>query len=221
MHNVPIGPLALALAAGAAGAAVASSLILSKTTPDSVTIAPVDTEVEARLRDLADQNQALRDRLAALESRPRTARRMPARQAADPVFEKEVRTFMAEVETHGARPVALSDSVRTTLETIRGEERAAKDEIRRQRRSEWVSGYITKLSPQLQLSAVQASEMEVLFLEKAESDAHLTTLWEQGVPREELGEIKVASQEVLNLGIQGVLSAEQFEIYNTQLATKR
>jgi len=71
------------------------------------------------------------------------------------------------------------------------------------------------------LSAVQASEMEVLFLEKAESDANLTTLWEQGVPREELGEIKVASQEVLNQGIQEVLSDEQLEVYNTQLATKR
>ncbi len=218
MLNTSLIGLLVALAGGAASAALTVLVLSSSGSPDVGARPGPDADVTAQIRQLTEQNHALLDRVAALESRPQATVRRPARQAADPAIEEEVRSLLAQMEEEASSPVTVEEKVRRTIESIRGEERAAKDEIARQHTEEWVRGQVAKLTPTLQLTPSQATAVEGLLLDKAVAGMEIKALWEAGAPRDSLGEVAAASKEALDQGLQEVLTPTQYDIYTTDVA---
>jgi hypothetical protein len=189
-------------------------------------VASPDADLVAHLDALREENAALESRIRMLEQRPAQSRRALARGSADPTFEEEVRAWMASqdeelTEAQGAAPVALQSEVEQALITIRQQEEAEEQRIKLQHRDEFIIDTIAKIAPELGLSQLQVEDMRNAWTSKAEADAELGRLWEEGMDLESAGQVKEENEAQHQANLQAFLSPEQYESYTDMVNSWR
>lgn len=215
MQQLSVGPLLLVLLIAAASAAVTSSLLAPAPSMPELTGRLPDTELADQLAALREQNRELNDRVATLELRPRASERA---EAMVPSFQAEVRAWMKGSEKGVASPAVLQADVAEALETIRRQEEAEDQQVKQQRRREWIRSTIEKFAPDLGLDSYQITAMRDAWNEKAEADAWVGRQWEAGESdRESIGEAKLLSEEQLQTTLQGFLTQGQYEAYTEMI----
>jgi hypothetical protein len=216
MNNFSLGPLVLLLALSAGIAAMTSFLL--RTTPPVVVKAEAlpDANLDARLKALREENALLSQRIDQLEMRPVATQRIPAEAISDPGFEQEVREWMASFKKDGGpAPVGLQTKVEDVLANIRQEEAAAKQQVQEQKRDEWITGTMAKLSPQLGLSVTQEGELRDVWIANNERETELGRMYKAGeVDAQTAGELKQSNEAEHQVDLQGVLSPSQYEEYH-------
>jgi hypothetical protein len=216
MKDLSIGPLLLVIVLGSASAAITSSL-LSEERVEVVAEAAPSIDLVAQLDALRAENAKLSERLSDLELIPPPTERVSAVDTTE--FEDEVRAWMAQMEKGDkASPVALQSKVENALTSIRQQEATQKQQLKDERRDEWISTRIEKIAPDLGLNQFQTEEMQRTWIARSEMDAELGRLWEAGeINSEQAGEIKAANHEQHQANLQGFLSAQQYETYSTNI----
>lgn len=232
MKNLPLGVVVLVAAlvgavGGAAGAAIVTWFLLSPPpAPRPPSVASPDTDLVAHLDSLREENAALESRIRMLEQRPAQSRRALAQGSADLTFEEEVRAWMAAqdeelTEAGDAAPVALQSEVEQALITIRRQEEAEEQRVKLQHRDEFITDTIAKIAPDLGLSQLQVEDMRNAWTSKAEADAELGRLWEEGMDLESAGQIKEENEAQHQANLQAFLSPEQYESYTDMVNSWR
>ncbi|HIF41021.1 MAG TPA: hypothetical protein EYQ74_07980 [Planctomycetes bacterium] len=205
------------------GAAAVTSLLLhtSAPTPAEAPVLP-DVNLNARLKALREENALLSQRIDALEMRPVATQRIPAGAVSDPGFEQEVREWMASFKNGGGpAPVGIQTKVEDVLANIRQEEAAAKQQVQEQKREEWITGTMAKLSPQLGLSVTQEDELRDVWIANNDRDNELDRMWGAGeIDSQAAGELKRSNHEEHQADLQGVLSPAQYEEYHGFFANR-
>lgn len=222
MKNFSFGLLVTILVLSG-GVATLTSLLLHKSAPPSAeTQMQPDVNLNARLKALREENALLSQRVNALEMRPVATQRIPAEAIPDPDFEEEVREWMASVKKDGGpSPVGLQTKVEDVLANIRQEEAAAEQQVQEQKREEWITGTMAKLSPQLGLSVTQEAELRDVWIANNDRDNELARMWREGeLDGQAAGELKRSNNEEHQRDLQGVLSPAQYEEYNGFFANR-
>jgi len=215
MKNFTFGPLVLVLVLSA-GIAAMTSFLLRTTPPAAVKAeALLDANLDAKLKALREENARLSQRIDELEMRPVAIQRIPAEALSDPGFEQEVREWMASFKKDGGpAPVGLQTKVEDVLANIRQEEAAAEQQVQEQKREEWITGTMAKLSPQLGLSVTQEEELRDVWVANNDRDNELGRMWKAGeVDGQTIGELKKSNDAEHQADLQGVLSPAQYEEY--------
>lgn len=219
MKDLSIGPLLLVIVLGSGSAAVTSSL-LSEDRVEVVSEAGPSTGLVAQLDALRAENTKLSERISDLELRPMPTERISAIDTSE--FEDEVRAWMESMEEgDGSTPVALQVKVEEVLTSIREQEQFHEQQIKLQRRDEFISGTIAKIAPDLGLTQYQMDEMNRSWIAKSEADAELGRLWNEGIDRENIGELKSANETDHQANLQAFLSAEQYDSYTAMVRSWR
>jgi hypothetical protein len=215
MNNFSLGPLVLLLVLSAGIAAMTSFLL--RTTPPAVVKAKAlpDANINARLKALREENARLSQRIDELEMRPVATQRIPAEAISDPGFEQEVREWMASLKKDGgSAPLGLQTKVEDVLANIRQEEAAAEQQVQEQKREEWITGTMAKLSPRLGLSVTQEEELRDVWIANNERDIELGRMYKAGeIDGQTAGELKQSNDAEHQVDLQGVLSPAQYEEY--------
>jgi hypothetical protein len=215
MNNFSLGPLVLLLVLSAGIAAMTSFLL--RTTPPAVVKAEAlpDANINARLKALREENARLSQRIDELEMRPVATQRIPAEAISDPGFEQEVREWMASLKKDGgSAPLGLQTKVEDVLANIRQEEAAAEQQVQEQKREEWITGTMAKLSPRLGLSVTQEEELRDVWIANNERDIELGRMYKAGeIDGQTAGELKQSNDAEHQVDLQGVLSPAQYEEY--------
>lgn len=223
MKNLPLGLLVTILVLSGGVAAVTSLLLHTPTpTPAQAKVQP-DANLDARLKALREENALLSQRIDELEMRPVAAQRIPAEAISDPGFEEEVREWMASFKKDGGpAPVGLQTKVEDVLANIRQEEAAAKQQVQDQKRDEWITGTMAKLSPQLGLSVTQEGELRDVWIANNERETELGRMYKAGeVDTQTAGELKQSNEAEHQVDLQGVLSPSQYEEYHNFWNSRR
>jgi hypothetical protein len=219
MKDLSIGPLLLVIVLGSGSAAVTSSL-LSEDRVEVVSEAGPSTDLVAQLDALRAENTKLSERISDLELRPMPTERISAIDTSE--FEDEVRAWMESIEEgDGSTPVALQVKVEEALTSIREQEQFHKQQIKLQRRDEFINSTIAKIAPDLGLTQYQMDEMNRSWIAKSEADAELGRLWNEGIDRENIGELKSANEADHQANLQAFLSAEQYDSYTAMVRSWR
>lgn len=214
MKNLSFGSLLVVIAIGAVSAAVTSALLSTTSKADSASVPRPNPDLLTQLESLREENAALSERIAHLELRPAPTERAPANPLASPGFEAEVRAWMASrEEDDGYTPVALQSKVEEVLTSIRQQEEFQEQQVKLQRRDEFITSTIAKIAPDLGLTQYQMDEMNRTWVAKSEADAELGRLWNEGIDRENIGELKRTNEEAHQADLQAFLSTEQYESY--------
>jgi hypothetical protein len=111
--------------------------------------------------------------------------------------------------------------VEEALTSIREQEQFHEQQIKLQRRDEFISGTIAKIAPDLGLTQYQMDEMNHSWIAKSEADAELGRLWNEGIDRENIGELKSANEADHQANLQAFLSAEQYDSYTAMVRSWR
>jgi len=206
------------------GVATLTSLLLhtSAPTPAETPVQP-DVNLDAQLKALRAENALLSQRIDELEMRPVATQRIPAAAISDPGFEQEVREWMASVKKDGGPArVGLQTKVEDALANIRLEEAAAEEQVREQKRDEWITGTMAKLSPQLGLSVTQEGELRDVWIANNERETELGRMYKAGeVDTQTAGELKQSNEAEHQVDLQGVLSPSQYEEYHNFWNSRR
>lgn len=216
MKNFSFGLLVTILVLSGGMAAV-TSLLLHTSSPSPVeAVRPTDSSLNAQVESLRTENALLSQRIDELELRPVATQRIPAEAISDPGFEAEVREWMATLKNNGGpAPVGLQTKVEDVLANIRQEEAAAKQQVQNQKRDEWITGTMAKLSPQLGLSVTQEGELRDVWIANNERETELGRMYKAGeVDTQTAGELKQSNEAEHQVDLQGVLSPAQYEEYH-------
>jgi hypothetical protein len=223
MKNLSFGPLVLILLLSG-GVAAMTSFLLRTSPPSAVkTERMPDANFGARLKALREENARLSQRIDELELRPVATQRIPAEATSDPGFEQEVREWMATLKKEGGpAPVGLQTKVEDVLANIRQEEAAAEQQVTEQKRDEWITGTMAKLSPQLGLSVTQEEELRDVWIANNEREIELGRMYKAGeVDGQTAGELKQSNDAEHQVDLQGVLSPSQYEEYHGFFTNRR
>jgi len=216
MKNLSFG-LLLTVLVMSGGVAAVTSLLLHTPAPTTAQAqvlpnANLDTQVKA----LREENALLSQRIDELEMRPVATQRVPAEALPDPGFEEEVREWMASFKKDAdPAPVGLQTKVEDVLANIRQEEAAAEQQVQEQKREEWITGTMAKLSPRLGLSVTQEEELRDVWIANNERDIELGRMYKAGeIDGQTAGELKQSNEAEHQVDLQGVLSPSQYEEYH-------
>jgi len=203
--------IALLVGAVAAGAGFgAASHYMGDDGQASVEAVAPSIDLAAELQSLRDANLALRERVRVLEQAPLDDPREPL-DSSYAEFEKEVREFMAGVDSgRTVQPVLIAD-VEDALSSIRREEKQASQAVREEKRAQWEEQRITKMSDMLGLSATQTDEVRTLFTERAARNTEMVRVWEETGDREVAGQMKLDNATLHREGLERVLTPAQLE----------
>jgi hypothetical protein len=174
-----------------------------------------NANLDVRLNALREENARLSQRIDELEMRPVATQRIPAEAISDPGFEQEVREWMASFKKDGGpAPLGLQTTVEDVLANIRQEEAAAEQQVQEQKREEWITGTMAKLSPQLGLSVTQEEELRDVWIANNERETELGRMYKAGeVDAQTAGGLKQSNEAEHQVDLQGVLSPAQYEEY--------
>lgn len=185
-------------------------------------VAPVtvpDAQLGARVEELAEENRALRDRIAMLENRPAPVTRVPVldglvSQEEFTAFQEEVRDALGTTapETSVGDP-GLRDQVALVLSEIRKGESVDKARSGLEQSAERIDATMGKVDEWLELSPDQSEAMRSALLARYERDAELVRLWEAGEDEEILGEIKTTNRADHLDEVSRFLTPDQFDRY--------
>jgi len=183
--------------------------------------------LDLRVEELAEENRALRERLALLELRPEPApaMRTPVTDGLVPrdefeAFRDEVREALALKSPSGLKgPVGaagLKEEVVQALGEVRKAEAAEKVAKWREGRVDRLDETMPKLEASLGLTSAQSAQMRSALLAQYDREAELTRRWQAGEDPEALGEIKGTDRETHLAELSGILTPEQLESYTTR-----
>jgi len=222
MKGLSIGHLLLVIVLASVSAAVTSSLLAPEPASEVASEAGPTVDLVAQLQVLREENAVLSDRIEQLELRPMQTERTPAIASTDPAFEEEVRAWMEEMEKgDGPVPVVLQSKVEQVLASIREQEEFQEQQVKLQRRDEFITSTIAKIAPDLGLTQYQMDEMNRTWVAKSEGDAELGRLWNEGIDRENIGELKRTNEEAHQADLQAFLSTEQYQSYTAMVRAWR
>jgi hypothetical protein len=226
MKNTTAVVCLLAVTLGAVSAAVTTTLLVdteleggagSPLLGKAVVAAPAGTEALDQVRELREENRALRERLEALELRPAVPVRQPAlgfaKQEDFDALRDELREWMAKGGPAPDEESELRDLVGTALSSIRKEEAIANLRKAQEKKTAKLEERVTNLSAWLTLDEYQANEVRAILTDKDARDQELIRLWEEGTDDETLGEIKRTNNEALWVATERVLNPQQFETF--------
>lgn len=186
-----------------------------------------DEALQARVQALAEENGALRERVALLELRPVPEAREDAGASEEPPLTRaEFEAFREELEARLVRagmsarlaeddPQAFQARVAESLEAIREDDRA---EAIQRKLDDWArrvdETVLPALRKQLELAPGQEPLVREALLRQTDRDRELVRLWEEGDhTAAELGEIKQANRRAHLDELSRVLGPDQLERY--------
>lgn len=226
MKSAPIVHSLLAVVLGATSAGVTVTLLVNqrsaardRETP-ALSVAPETpsgSEVYTLIQELRDENQALRERLTALELHPAPAIRAPVgvevSKDAFEEFEEEVWARLAAMETRRAEGADLKSQVADAVKSLRKEE--AVESVRRsqQKQAGRLEDRLARLSADLGLDSYQVNQMRSIFTTQIERNKELTRMWEEGTDQQVLGDTKRSYAEEHRAALESILTPQQLETY--------
>ena len=220
----------LLLAVVVAGVAGALSAVLltrsSSGSGEGGAVSPPDSGAQAallaRLDALAEDNRALRERIAVLELRPAAGSRAPVVPLEGLVAQEEFDAFRTRVEATLARlgplpqePGEFQEQVAEALSTIRKQERVAQVRSSMEQRLAELDEMMPRLEQRLGLSAYQSNRMRSALLARYERDDELVRMWEDGADNQVLGERKASNHQAFREELSGFLSPQQQEGFSS------
>lgn len=161
--------------------------------------------------DLRRRNRELSERIAALEARAQVSERTPAAAPTTPGFEAEVREFMARVEERAREPEFRV--VEEALQTIRTEERQAKELKWREQRERKLEAQLAEFASRLALDATQTGEVRTLWNERAAFYEDLKSRWQDGAADEDMAAAKETQEASFQAGLARILTPAQYGEY--------
>lgn len=172
---------------------------------------------DGEFQQLRVENQELRNRVAALESRSLSDLRVPAVAGVTmedlKALEERLSSSKAKMQGFPADNANLKQGVEQALSVIRLKERTAakikaaeKQDVRREER-------LGRLSSKLGLDKNQVGQMREILTRKDQLDRELTAIWESGEGRETVGELKRTNHEEYQGSLQRVLTPEQLQLF--------
>ncbi len=185
-----------------------------------------NADLEVRLNDLAEENRALRDRLAMIESASVIEERTPiagrfASQADFEAFQDEVRDALAALSSGG--PLASSfkspefrDQLTDTLGEIRQTEAEVAIQKKLEARVEGLDRRMPKLEAQLGLTAEQSTLMRAALAAQIDRQAELSRRYTAGEDAAVLRELKLSDYNRHQEELAGFLTEEQLTTYRGQ-----
>jgi uncharacterized membrane protein YgcG len=224
MSNSLLPTLLLATAAGAVSALVVTSLSGSDA-PAAQAVGAASAEgvsqsvagsTEAELVSLRAENQELRVRIEALESRPAGE----SRAAVQPSVE-ELAAAVAEVQSNAGatatpRDDAMYTQVEAALESIRETERAEAAKAREQREVERMEERLTQMAERLGLTPAQTNDMRGLLLQQEQIEDDLRAQREAGMERDAYRVARDQAREAERAELTRILTPEQLQQYDAR-----
>jgi len=213
---------------GAASAGVTVTLFLDQDPPagsgESAGLSVVPeglspSDLQARVQALQDENQALRERLTALELRPPATMRTPAEagvsRAEFEEFKDELSASLKTAKAVVPESAEMKAQVADAIQEIRKEETLDSIKRAQERQRSQLEDRLAKLSSTLGLDNRQLGQMRDAFLEQIDRDAELMTLWKSGGADEVVGQTKRANATAHRETIAGILTPQQLETYRS------
>ncbi|TDJ76782.1 MAG: hypothetical protein E2O39_02725 [Planctomycetota bacterium] len=221
--------LALVLSAVALAAMLTTALSTEPRAVDPAlpSAAASDADILAQLKNLAEENRDLRDRLAILELIPASSPSQRVPVTAGFVPKEEFEAFRDEVRLALASSGALDDDALTalpgfkkkvadTLSEIRHEEAVGKVRTRIEARLAKLDETMPRIDEWLELTPQQSSSMRTALLAQYDREAELVRRWEAGEDTEILGELKRSDREAHRNELAGFLTPAQLETYTSR-----
>lgn len=224
MSNSLLPTLLLATAAGAVSALVVTSLsgsdapaaTAASAGPGAGASLTAAGNTEAELVSLRAENQELRVRIEALESRPAGE----SRAAVQPSVE-ELAAAVAEVQSSAGAPTtprddAMYTQVEAALEAIRETERAEAAKEREQRELDRMEERLTQMAERLGLTPAQTNDMRGLLLQQEQIEDDLRAQREAGMERDAYRVARDQAREAERAELARILTPEQLQQYDAR-----
>lgn len=183
-----------------------------------------DSELLARVEALTEENQALRDRLSALELRPSPTPRAPVTDEFLPreefdAFRDEVAEALASggalARSTPKETALFKEQVASTLSEIRLEETQAAIQKKLDGRAAALDRTMLKLDSWLELTPHQSEAVRSELLARHERDSELMRRWKEGEDEEVLGEQKRIDHQNHRDELSRILTPQQLETYSS------
>ena len=195
-----------------------------RTAPPEEVLVP-DSELLARVETLTEENQALRDRLSALELRPLPTPRAPVTDEFLPreefdAFRDEVADALASggalARSTPKETALFKEQVASTLSEIRLEETQAAIQKKLDGRVAELDRTMQRLGSWLELTPHQSEAVRSELLARYERDADLMRRWKAGDDEQVLGEQKRIDHQTHLDELSQILSPQQLETYSSR-----
>jgi len=214
--------LIIAVCLGSLVAALVATLMAAPEATDMTTSSPqrvvaeLPKELFEQLRDLERRNEALQERITALENGPVETKRFGDKATVTREELDAVASRVEELLEGRTVPRALETKVADTLQAIRKQEnavrRAKKEQATVARRDARVEAMRTRLN----LDSRQVADLRLHFEARAERDRELSRAWEAGeLDRAAAGALKRTNQQAHLDGLATILTPAQLELHRT------
>lgn len=231
MNHAPLSTVFIALAAGAAGALVATLLRDEPVASDSGAASAqhaqrnsaagpqpasaADEGWRVALAGLSRDLAGLTERIEQLERRPEPQPRVALAAPAAAEEDAQAQTAVRELA-----PEQVQESVATALENLRAQERAQAEQQRQQRELERVEERLARLGERLELSPAQTGDLRALMLRQERERDELERLRDEGADREQRRAAAEELRKRTDAEYARILTPAQLESYK-KLSSER
>jgi len=224
----------VAIVAGAASAALTSTLFLAGSTAErgralpaaqepvvradgAAALTPADGDLRGRIAELAQENRALVARIEALEARPAAAR-VPLATDAErvaslaPTGERATRSMADTMLDFSTDTPEFQEGVEQALARIRAEELAEAERLRQEQLAARVEERVSRLTDELGLTRGQATDMRTYLLAREAGRDELRRIRE-GEDRDAYREARERLNQEGETALMRILSPAQLAAY--------